>query len=220
MEYPHLDSKEKAKMTLENFPTVQEPWFAAEVAAARFREDNIIHVLDIGCGWARNTSYFAKQGFKAIGMDISTQYRALAEELFSRNGYDGNPPILMIGDMRRIPLPCESIDGIFGDGAYAHLGSEEERIVTSEEMYRVLRPGGLLFQACISVTDLPNACGKEIGPNTYKADRGLPLHYFTKDEMLRLHSQFSIETIEEVTAKIGFFPVRDRTHWYLVGRKE
>ena len=93
-------------------------------------------VLDGGCGLGDWTLYFTRQGFAAVGLDLS---RKTVEQLQVRF-----PEATFVsGDIRRTDFPGASFDAYFSWGVFEHFESGMQECV--REAFRVLKPGGLLF---------------------------------------------------------------------------
>jgi tellurite methyltransferase len=104
-----------------------------------------MRLLDAGCGGGRNLNYFLKSGFDVSGVDQSpeaiAQVRALAASL---------APNLAPDNFRIEPVESMSFaDSHFNvviSSAVLHFARDEEhwrKMV--REMWRVLKPGGILF---------------------------------------------------------------------------
>jgi ubiquinone/menaquinone biosynthesis C-methylase UbiE len=106
-----------------------------EVAAPR-RGDT---VLDLGSGTGLLTLAAARKACRVIALDASAEMLART----SRNvGAEGMEDVELIhGDMRRIPLPDESVDLVVSSYAFHHLGDDGKELAAAEAL-RVLRPGG------------------------------------------------------------------------------
>lgn len=93
-------------------------------------------LLDLGCGPGRDLAFFAAHGLRTFGLDLSRGMLRLAKHT--------TPSALMQGDMLNLPLPTNTLDGIWCCAALLHL----PRALTPQalnEMRRTLRPDGLLF---------------------------------------------------------------------------
>jgi ubiquinone/menaquinone biosynthesis C-methylase UbiE len=106
-----------------------------EVAAPRQGDT----VLDLGSGTGLLTVAAARKTSKVIALDASAEMLART----SRNvGAEGMGAVELIhGDMRRIPLPDESVDLVVSSYAFHHLGDDGKELAAAEAL-RVLRPGG------------------------------------------------------------------------------
>lgn len=111
----------------------------------RGRFDSVRSVLDAGCGGGRNLVWLLRSGFDAFAVDRSAEavarVRALAAELAP-----GLPPErFQVAEVDALPFADESMDAVLSS-AVLHFAADEahfDRMLN--EMWRVLRPGGLLF---------------------------------------------------------------------------
>ena len=104
-----------------------------------------MRILDAGCGGGRNIFYFLRSGFDVFGIDRSREaiddVRKLAASL---------APELPAGNFRvapidEIPLEDSAFDAVISS-AVLHFAADEEHFRRMlDGMWRVLRPGGMLF---------------------------------------------------------------------------
>lgn len=93
-------------------------------------------VIDLGCGAGYDLSLFLERDIEAFGLDYSRQLGSLAR------GHSGAP--VVIGDMRQLPFAPSTFDGAWASASLLHLERHEVRGVL-DEIYRLLRPRGLVF---------------------------------------------------------------------------
>ncbi|MBQ8893626.1 MAG: class I SAM-dependent methyltransferase [Clostridia bacterium] len=99
-------------------------------------------VVDIGCGAAGKSLYYASCGAKeVIGVDILEKYREEAEGLAKKLDLQDHFRFIAT-DATRLPFEESSIDTIIMNDAMEHV-EEPEAILT--EALRVLKPGGRLY---------------------------------------------------------------------------
>jgi SAM-dependent methyltransferase len=99
-------------------------------------------VLDVGCGAAGKTVYYASKGVKKIfGLEILGKYREEAEALAKEKGHADKFEFIC-ADAAATGLPAESIDTIIMNDAMEHVDDPEGVL---RECARVLRPGGRLY---------------------------------------------------------------------------
>jgi len=94
-------------------------------------------VLDLGCGTGENIVPLTERGAIVIGMDISPELVALAQERLRRSGQEAT---LRVGSAYDTGLENGSVDVIFCIALIHHLDIKRVR----DEMLRILRRGGVV----------------------------------------------------------------------------
>ncbi|MBN2411282.1 class I SAM-dependent methyltransferase [candidate division KSB1 bacterium] len=111
-------------------------------------------VLDLACGYGRNSVECAKYKLDVFGLDLSPELLSLAQRKGMENGY--HIPVVR-GDMRELPF-CGSFDAVlslFTSFGYFDSDVENEKVIRAAA--RVLKPGGLfLFDYLNIIQALPN----------------------------------------------------------------
>lgn len=97
---------------------------------------NGLRVLDYGCGHGMAAIVLARRGASVTALDLS---RAYLEEARLRAAANGTAINFVQADSERLPFADGSFDRIWGNAILHHLDPE----VTSRELFRVLRPGGV-----------------------------------------------------------------------------
>ena len=92
--------------------------------------------LELGCGLGRFSSFMAKQGIAATGVDFS--YVAI-EKANERTIYDQFQPNFIVGDVTRLDMLNEPFDISFDVGCF-HCLYEEEQTKYISEVSRLLKP--------------------------------------------------------------------------------
>jgi ubiquinone/menaquinone biosynthesis C-methylase UbiE len=91
-------------------------------------------VLDIGCGNGKYMKY--RNDIIMKGIDISINL----VEICKNKGFD----VIKVS-MTEIPYDDNSFDGFISIASYHHLDNDEDRKRTLDEMYRILKIGGIDF---------------------------------------------------------------------------
>lgn len=94
------------------------------------------HVLDLGCGAGEASTYFALQGAKVSGCDISSGFLKVAGDVAERYGVELE---LVQAEAGKLPFSDESFDIVFGNGVLHHV----ELTTAAQEVKRVLKKNGL-----------------------------------------------------------------------------
>lgn len=99
-------------------------------------------VLDVGCGAAGKTMYYASLGAASIvGMDIVERYREKAEALARELGY-ADRFRFVAGDAADTGFPDCSFDTVIMNDAMEHVARPD---LVLAEVRRILKPGGRLY---------------------------------------------------------------------------
>jgi SAM-dependent methyltransferase len=159
---------------------------SAVMAYDHFSRAGIVDVLVPGCGYGRNSLFFAKQGFHVTAFDVSDVAVGLAGEQAQENVSEVK---YLVGDVFDPEfLAGEQFDGIYlSNVLHLFLATEREKLL--RRITSFLRSGGLFTFSCISVFDTNNyGIGPEIEPNTFEKHEGKPLHFFNEAEIQKMLS--------------------------------
>jgi SAM-dependent methyltransferase len=104
-----------------------------------------MRVLDAGCGYGRNLVYLLRQGCEVLALDANPgsvdHVRRMADSL--------NPGLpadnFQIGAIERMPFPDHCADVVLCSSVLHFSRDEAHFRAMLAELWRVLRPGGLLF---------------------------------------------------------------------------
>ena len=151
--------------------------------------------LDVACGLGWGAANFAKLGAKMIAADFNdTVHNGLGAAILVRNhgiNFDA-----VCSDCEYLPIADSSLDFVFICSALHHFTRPE---VALAEIYRVLKPGGVLADICESFKTGYGDEEREAGHkdlNDFRA-AGINEQSFTHSEYLRMFRSvgFHVETI-------------------------
>ena len=133
----------------------------------KLMEDNSEKVFcDIGCGCGRNLVYASKFAAKVVGVDLSKESLAFANDFVQSDNLE-----LKQGNNLEIPLTSNFSDVVVSDGVCHHTG---DTVKAFSECVRILKPNGKLYLA------------------VYKKYRYYPLVYFIVGGVLRLMNKSKV----------------------------
>lgn len=171
---------------------------ARDLPEIKSRLQNHSKILDVGCGKGRYCIPLSKN-YDVYGTDISiTALRDLREKAASR----GFLLPLLHSSATHIPFKDNSFDVIICTGVLQHI-LENERREAANEIKRTLRPGGLLFFEAFGRGDFRYG-GDAVEPHTFSRKNGIIYHYFTKEELGRLFSDFEFIKFKEEKREKNF----------------
>ncbi|MBU1199124.1 MAG: class I SAM-dependent methyltransferase [Nanoarchaeota archaeon] len=185
------------------------------------KREGIEKVLDLGCGTGRHVKYLALAGFYVVGTDYSNDAIAEAKRLVA-----GLSNIELIqSEMSHIPYEDSFFDAVICSHVVQH-GLRSDRDKSFYEMWRVLRPNGLLFLRTTSRKHRVYGKGKEIEPDTFiniseLPDGDTPHHYFSDEELRKCLSGFDIVYLEHHSfpPEPNDFWKHGLEEWVLLGKK-
>ncbi len=119
-------------------------WSRALLQADRQR------VLDIGCGGGRHVVYLARQGLSVVAGDVSADALAETARWLERERLEAT---LLLLEMTRLPFQDASFDAALSVNVLHHAEPAKARGAV-QEVWRVLRPGGLFLAVLAS----PSGC--------------------------------------------------------------
>lgn len=145
-------------------------------------------VLDIGCGLGGIELVLARDfGARVTGVDIEKELVRRANELMAREGVGGRVECKLV-EPGPLPFPGDSFDVVFGKDSWIHI---EDKPAFFAEVYRVLKPGGLLIAGDWMRSDKPY---------------GKDMEYFFEMEGLTYHMD-TIENYGAIIRGAGFVDV-------------
>lgn len=104
-----------------------------------------MRVLDAGCGYGRNLVHLLREGCEIFALDADADGVEHVRRL-SRSLETGLPPEnFQVGSIEHMPFPDELADVVICN-AVLHFAHDEEHFrAMLAELWRVLKPGGILF---------------------------------------------------------------------------
>ena len=102
-------------------------------------------VLDSGCGHGRNLVYLLRQGFDVYGTDASDSAIAAVQQLASRLRSSLPPDHFRLEPVERMSFPDAAFDVVLSSAVMHFARDEHHWRAMLDEMFRVLKPGGLFF---------------------------------------------------------------------------
>lgn len=101
-------------------------------------------ILDLGCGNGRLFSVFQGKRVSYFGVDFSERLIQIAQKKFPEGKF-------IVADAFNLPFENDFFDKVYSLAVFHHIPSKELRIKFLEEIFRILKPRGLLI---LSVWDL------------------------------------------------------------------
>ena len=168
----------------------------ARKAAEFFRREGKVSVLELGSGQGRDTIYFAQNGFHVHALDYSGEGLKAIEKKARELGISKSIST-RIHDVRN-PLPFA--DATF-DACYSHMLfcmalTTAQLQFLSEEIRRVLKPGGICVYTVRHTGDAHYQAGIHRGEDMYETG-GFIVHFFSREKVELLAEAYETVNVDE-----------------------
>jgi SAM-dependent methyltransferase len=190
-------------------------------------------VLDYGCGSANNSVFFIKQGYEVWGVDVAKNFKDLVEKNFTLHHIDKSLLdnfFLTTTDDIELPFEDGFFDFIISNQVLYYLSSEERIKKVCKELYRCLRPGGVVFFTVMGPRNYyMTEKTKKIHGKVHEIEFDDPKHRLfglkemiylveTEKELKELFSDFECITTGYFDQRM--FDVTSNCHWIFAGKKK
>lgn len=142
--------------TLARFAAVRD--LVLRVMKERNRGNDVLDVLDVGCGAGTQCLMWARAGHRPHGIDINESLIALARDRSAKASFDLE---FRAGTATQLPWPDASMDVCLLPELLEHVADWQPCL---DECVRVLKPGGLLY---VSTTNVMCPVQQEFGLPLY-----------------------------------------------------
>ena len=122
-----------------------------------------VRILDAGCGYGRNLVYLLRERFEIFAIDANDRAVEHTRRLSKSLGSALPDENFQVSPVEKMPFPSEFADVVICSSVLHFARSEVQFQAMIAELWRVLRPGGLLF--C--------RLGSRIGMNFMPLENGL-----------------------------------------------
>lgn len=175
--------------------------------------DGGAEILELGAGQGRDSLAFLRSGMHLTALDYATEgleeLRRAAEEV----GVAGRLRTSVHDVRQPLPLPDESVDGVFSHMLFNMALTTDEVVALAAEVRRVLRPGAWHVYTVRHTGDPHHGTGIDRGDNMTEHG-GFVVHFFDRALVDRIAEGFS--NPEVVAFEEGGLP---RRLWRVTQRK-
>lgn len=113
-----------------------------------------MRVLDAGCGGGRNLHYFVRAGYDVYAVDADAAVLARAYAAAARLAPGLEPERFQAARVEALPFADQSFDIVISLAVLHFAADDAQFTAMVNEMWRVLRPGGMLLARVSSVIGL------------------------------------------------------------------
>lgn len=104
-----------------------------------------MRVLDAGCGFGRNLVYLLREGCEVFGVDTNERAVDRVRQLAGSLGNSSPAENFHIAAVERMPFPDAIADVVICSAVLHFARNREHFMAMFNDLWRVLRPGGMLF---------------------------------------------------------------------------
>jgi ubiquinone/menaquinone biosynthesis C-methylase UbiE len=158
-------------------------------------------ILDAGCGGGRNLWYFMKQGFDVCGTDASETAIKKAIDLKNELNLDLPDSRFQVSAVELMPFENNAFDLVISS-AVLHFAKDENhwnRMI--DEMWRVLKPGGIFFSRLATSIGIENRI-QHLHDRHYLLPDGNKRFLTTETMILRKTHSYGASFVEPVKSTI------------------
>jgi SAM-dependent methyltransferase len=156
-------------------------------------------VLDAGCGYGRNLVHLLREGCNIYALDANVEgvehVRQLAAELAPGLGADH----FQVGAIEKMPFADGFADAVICNSVLHFARDEQQFLAMLEELWRVLRPGGLLFCRLGSRIGMEF---EELRPHIYRIGDGSEWFLVDEAELLQITRQMDAVLVDPLKTTI------------------
>jgi ubiquinone/menaquinone biosynthesis C-methylase UbiE len=182
-----------------------------------FVPNGVKKVLDAGCGSGRHTMALLREGFNVEALDSSSAALKIAEGIASDLGGNVN---FTEGNIIKLPYKDEEFDGIICWGVLHYLTDEEFGQAMSE-LYRVLKPGGVIGFTLRSTEDSECDLSKKDNMQVSEGfeSKGIEFKYFDENDINKVFSRYNSMKYGHKTKTSFEDKKRKMAHWFIAATK-
>ncbi len=174
-----------------------------------------MRILDAGCGYGRNLVHLLREGCEVFALDADSEGVAHVRQLAAMLAPKLPPENFQTGAIERMPFPDDFAEVVICNSVLHFARSDEQFRAMLSELWRVLRPGGMLFMRLGSRIGMSFP---RIRGNTYAIGDGS--EWFLVDEamLLGLTSELNAVMVDPLKTTI-VQDYRCMTTWVLRKRR-
>ncbi|MGB3939933.1 MAG: class I SAM-dependent methyltransferase [Candidatus Manganitrophaceae bacterium] len=194
---------EKAYRTGEHGWPVEGPSPPVVRFLTHFKKENRSgRILDIGCGEGRHAALFAREGYRAVGLDNQPLAVERAAQI-AGNGRVRRNLRFLVGDVFHLPFGPQAFDVILDYGCLHHI-CRRDTAVYLKNVVPLLKPGGYFLLSCFSTRFKHHP--EEKRKRNWLVHNGHYDRFFTKGELKSIFLRdFDILNIEEENQSLHAF---------------
>ncbi|MBA4417306.1 MAG: SAM-dependent methyltransferase [Syntrophus sp. (in: bacteria)] len=173
-----------------------EPSYPARKASELFKSEGMSALLELGGGQGRDTLFFAQEGFRVTVLDYSDKGIEDIRKRSQALGISQSITAICHDARNRLPFEDESFDGCFSHMLYCMAFTTNELESLSQEIRRILKPGGWNIFTARNTGDPGCRTGVHHEEDMWEIG-GFIVHFFSQEKVMGLAKGYEMVNIEE-----------------------
>ena len=165
-------------------------------AADFFKANEKKSILELGAGQGRDTLFFACKGFFVHALDYTSIGVAEIQKKAAEQGLSQSISATRHDVREPLPFPDDSLDSCYAHMLFCMALTTAELVCLSDEIRRVLKPGGTCIYTVRHTGDPHYGTGIHRGEDMYEVD-GFIVHFFSRDKVNALAKGFKVTAVSE-----------------------
>ena len=172
-----------------------------------------MRVLDAGCGSGRNLVYFLKSGYQVFAVDESEPAIERLRQLAARLAPHLPQENFRIAAVESMRFEEANFDAVISSAVLHFARDEQHWMAMVEEMWRVLKPGGIFFARLASTIGIEDQV-RLVEGRRYRLPDGSDRFLVDAEMLHRVSNELSGEFLEPIKTTI-VENMRAMTTWVL-----
>ncbi len=145
-----------------------------------------MRVLDAGCGGGRNLVYLLREGFDVHAVDEDPHAVMAVREMAAVLAPSLSPDQIRVDAVEQLHLPDATFDVVISN-AVLHFARDDAHFEAMvREMWRVLKPGGLLFARLVSSIGMADEALEHVSGRHFVLPDGTTRHVVDEPQLMAL----------------------------------
>jgi SAM-dependent methyltransferase len=174
-----------------------------------------MRVLDAGCGYGRNLVHLLRQGCEVFAVDANAEGVEHVQALAAQLAPDLPATNFRVGPIEKMDFPDDFADVVICSSVLHFARDEAHFLAMLKELWRVLRPGGMLFCRLGSRIGMNF---EQLRGNIFRINDGSEWFLVDEAELMRMTTQMNAVLVDPLKTTI----VQDHrcmTTWVLRKRR-